>query len=111
MSVATSSSTKNGFSFGPRHHGRRELRGQRLRQGVGEHQARRLRRQRLEEDRLRVGSPRAPSGSLVDELRTSRREHEERAAGIAHDPLQEIQERLFRPVDVLDEQDERLVGG
>ena len=64
---------------------------------------------RLELDRRRAHAPPAPSGPHVEQLRARKADDEERA--LAH-PLREmvdqLEQRLFGPVDVLEDEHERL---
>ena len=58
----------------------------------------------------RVSAPRrarSPSGPVVHELRPRRAEQQQRAADVAQRVLEEVEERLVRPVEVLDEHDRR----
>src|SRR5439155_8297988 len=62
-------------------------------------------RERVEEDGGEVALPAAPGGTGLRELRTRRAEEEHGAADPVCELLEEIEERLVRPVDVLDRRD------
>ncbi len=67
--------------------------------------------QRLELDRGRPHPPAAPTGTLLEELWSREADDEERSADPVGDVLDQLEQRLLRPVDVLEEEDERLHVG
>src|SRR5918912_3339036 len=66
-------------------------------------------RERLELDRRRADAPAAPAGPDVQELRPGETEDQQ---GDVSDPrgevLDEVEQRILGPVDVLEDEDERL---
>src|SRR5919106_764187 len=64
--------------------------------------------QRLELDRGRPDTASAPPRSCVEQLRSRETEYEERRADPVGEVLDEIEQRLLGPVDVLEEEDKRL---
>src|SRR5205823_381950 len=66
--------------------------------------------ERRERDRERIAFSATPAGAAVEELRTRRAEHEERRAV---DPIRElvdeVEEIVVRPVQVLEDEDERAL--
>ncbi len=65
-------------------------------------------REGLEFDRGRAHATAAPAGTRVEELGSRQAQDEHRRAHPVREVLDEIEERRFRPVDVLEEKDERL---
>ena len=68
------------------------------------------RRQGLEEDRGRVVLPAAPGATRVEQLRSSHADDEQRR--VAHpvgDVLDQVEKRRLGPVDVVEDDDERLL--
>jgi hypothetical protein len=75
-----------------------------------EHLCSGLGRKRLEPDRRRVppaGTPGRPTG---EQLGTRGRQQQHGPAHVSYDPLEEIEEVVLGPVDVLDEEHERPLG-
>ena len=66
-----------------------------------------LRRQRLEPDRRRVAAPATPRRTPVEQLRARGSEQNDRNARIPYHALEQVQQVVLRPVNVLDE----LYGG
>src|SRR5919106_1305934 len=64
--------------------------------------------QRLELDRGRPDTASAPPRSCVEQLRSRETEYEERRADPVGEVLDEIEQRLLGPVDILKEEDKRL---
>ena len=60
--------------------------------------------------RARHSAAAAPGGPAVEQLGTSRPEHEQRPAHVVHDPLEQVEQRILGPVQVLDEDDRRRLG-
>ena len=67
--------------------------------------------QRLELDRCRPHTAAAPAGPRVEKLGPSEAEDEQRRPNPVGHVLDQVEERLLRPVDVLEEEDERLDVG
>ena len=105
--AASSSSRKNGFpsarstSAPPRLV--RELAGDEL----VEHLGRLDRRQGIQPDERGVAAAATPRTAAVEQLGTRGADHEQRAANLAADPLEQVEQRILGPVQVLDEQDRR----
>ncbi len=68
-------------------------------------------RERLELDRRRAHAASSPPGTRVEQLGTREAEDEDRRANPVGDVLDEVEERRLCPVDVLEEQDQRLDVG
>ena len=68
-------------------------------------------RQRLELDRGRADPPAAPAWPRVEQLRPGETEDEQRRAHPVGEVLDEVEQRRLSPVDVLEEEDERLHVG
>ncbi len=64
--------------------------------------------ERLELDRRRAHAPSTPSRTRIEELRTREADDQERRANPVREMLDEVEQRLLRPVDVLEVEDERL---
>jgi hypothetical protein len=80
-----------------------------LRAAAGRRRGARSRRQRREPDRGGVGVAASPTWPTVKEIGTGRREHEDRnAAGPVDDVIHEVQQCVVRPMQVVDDEDERL---
>ena len=62
----------------------------------------------LQLDRRRAHAAAAPAGPRVEELGPGQAEDEHRCAHAVRDVLDQVEERRLRPVDVLEEQDQRL---
>ena len=62
----------------------------------------------LELDRRRAHAASAPVRAHVEELGPRQAEHEKRLADPGGDALDQLEQRLFRPVDVLEDEHERL---
>ena len=67
--------------------------------------------QRLELDGGRPHAASAPAGTYVEQVRSGQAEDQQRRAHPVGDVLDEVEHRLFGPVDVLEEEDERLHVG
>ncbi len=67
-------------------------------------------RQRIEPDRGGATVGRDPAGATPGDLRSGRRQDEERSVDLTSDPLEQVEERRLGPVDVLDEEDRRAFG-
>ena len=68
--------------------------------------------ERRERERRRVELAAAPAGPALEELGPRRRDDEQRDVGHPVDELvEEVEEALVRPVDVLDDEDERTLLG
>jgi hypothetical protein len=72
-----------------------------------EHLLRGLGLQRLEPDRRCVPPPRAPVRPAAEQLGPRGREHDHPGSGVPEDALERVQEIVLRPVEILDEQNER----
>ena len=66
--------------------------------------------QRLEPHGRRVPAARTPRRPRVEQLGARRGDDEQRAACIAHDALDQVEQRVVAPVQVLDEHDRRPIG-
>ena len=55
--------------------------------------------------------PPTPRPAAVEQLGTRGTDHEQRAANLAANPLQQVEQRILGPVQVLDEQDRRRFRG
>ena len=67
--------------------------------------------QRIELDRGRAHAAPAPAGARVEELGPREAEDQDRRANPVGDVLDEVEQRRLGPVDVLEEQDQRLYVG
>ena len=69
-------------------------------------------RQRLEQDRRGVRLAAAPHGPCVEQLRARDAEQEDRpVARPVRDVLDDVEERLLRPLEIVEDDDERLLRG
>ena len=84
----------------------RKLDGEQLPQ----HPRRGLGGKRLEPDGCRISAAAAPAGTAIEQLWPSRREQDDRCTRVTCDALEEVEEVVFGPVNVLDEHDHRHLG-
>ena len=64
--------------------------------------------ERLERDRQVIEAPTAPVGTAVEQLRTGKRDHQHRRlAPWLHHELHQVEEAVTRPVQVLEDDDQR----
>ena len=68
-------------------------------------------RQRLEEDRTEVALSASPACPALGEVGTRGADEEERAGDAVRELLEQVEQRVVRPVDVLDDDDRRTVRG
>ena len=68
------------------------------------------RRQGPEPERRRIALATAPGGPAVEQLRAPGSENEERPPHVADEAVDQVEQRLLGPVQILDEDDRRPVG-
>ena len=66
--------------------------------------------ERLEPQRRRASLP-SPRRPCFEQVGAGRRDHEQRLRHLVHDALDQIEQRLVRPVQVFEEEDDGAVGG
>ena len=88
-----------------------ELRLDRSRQEVVEHRLALGRRQRIEVDRGRVALAAAPGRALLEELGASGGDDHDRALCPVGHVVDEVQQAVIGPVDVVQHEDQRVAGG
>src|SRR3990170_5502755 len=69
-----------------------------------------FRTKRLEPDGRGVAAPASPGRTAVEKLGPRRDDEEERPAHIAQEPLEQLEQRILRPVKVLDDHDGGTLG-
>ena len=107
--LACSSSRKNGFPSARSTSSERTSCGTSVAAQVVEQGARVGFRQRLEPDRLGVPAA-TPAGTLLEQLRPRSADEQQRPGDLVERSFEQVEQRLVRPVEVLDEHDRRLRG-